>query len=444
MRRTLQYIVLFAQAFVGKHSKPIIFSTLLGFFAALLFIQVYPFYRTALSRKNYTIGLVGNYTKQTVPHSVQQKISIGLTGLTDTKEATPSLALSWEVDEKGTTYLFHLKEHLFWHDGKPFTADDIHYTFRGAQFSTIDPFTLKITLTEPYVPLPVLLSAPLIRPNFVGLGPYKATRTAFEGERLTSITLTHDSETIPILTYKFYPSVDQAILAFKLGEIDSVESVPDIGVLSSWKNVETKETVQYDRFVGLFFNVQNPMVKEKDVRQALAYALPDWVDEQEALTPISPLSWAYSTKVRLYHYDPDTAKKILAKSPLASDSAELVISTFPQFLRTAQTVSEAWNAVGLRTRIRVENEITSQFDTFILAQAIPPDPDQYQYWQSQQEGTNITHYNSQKIDKLLEDGRQKQDQNERKKIYADFQRYIVDDVPVIPLYYPTVYTVERK
>lgn len=444
MRRTLQYIVLFVQAFVGKHLKPIIFSTLLGFFAALLFIQVYPFYRATLARKHYIIGAIGSYTKQSVPQLVSQKLSIGLTGLTETKEATPSLAVSWEIDESGTTYLFHLQENLRWHDGEPFTADDIHYTFRGAQFSAIDPYTLKITLAEPYAPLPVLLSAPLIRPNFIGLGQYKVQRTVYEGEQLTAITLVPQVQTLPILTYKFFPSVDGAMLAFKLGEIDRIESLPDIGQLGSWSNVETKETVQYDRFVGVFFNLENPLFKEKEVRQALAYALPDWSSQQEALTPISPVSWAYSTKVRLYHYDPDAARKILAKSPLASESAEIVISTFPQFLRTAQAVSEAWNAVGLRTRIRVENEITSQYETFILAQAIPADPDQYQYWQSQQEGTNITHYNSQKIDKLLEDGRQKQDQEERKKIYADFQRYIVDDVPVIPLYYPLVYTAERK
>jgi len=75
---------------------------------------------------------------------------------------------------------------------------------------------------------------------------------------------------------------------------------------------------------------------------------------------------------------------------------------------------------------------------------VPSDPDQYQFWQSTQEDTNITHYTNLKIDKLLEDGRKTLDKDTRKKIYADFQRYLVDDSPVIFLYFPKAYTVERK
>src|SRR3546814_1969405 len=37
----------------------------------------------------------------------------------------PGLAKSWEVSPDGLAYTFHLQEGVKWHDGKPFTADDV-------------------------------------------------------------------------------------------------------------------------------------------------------------------------------------------------------------------------------------------------------------------------------------------------------------------------------
>lgn len=41
----------------------------------------------------------------------------------------PLLAESWEMEEGGTAFVFHLREGVTWHDGEPFTADDVVYTF---------------------------------------------------------------------------------------------------------------------------------------------------------------------------------------------------------------------------------------------------------------------------------------------------------------------------
>ncbi len=54
-------------------------------------------------------------------------------GLTETSWLTdrvePSLARSWEVSEDGMTWTFHLRDDVFWHDGTPFTARDVEFTF---------------------------------------------------------------------------------------------------------------------------------------------------------------------------------------------------------------------------------------------------------------------------------------------------------------------------
>lgn len=59
---------------------------------------------------------------------------------------------------------------------------------------------------------------------------------------------------------------------------------------------------------------------------------------------------------------------------------------------------------------------------------MPKDPDQYILWHSDQVN-NIVRYKNLRIDKLLEDGRSVTNINERKEIYSDFQKYLMDDLP---------------
>ena len=54
-------------------------------------------------------------------------------GLTETSwltdEVEPALAESWERSEDGLTWTFHLRNDVSWHDGEPFTAHDVDFTF---------------------------------------------------------------------------------------------------------------------------------------------------------------------------------------------------------------------------------------------------------------------------------------------------------------------------
>ena len=212
----------------------------------------------------------------------------------------------------------------------------------------------------------------------------------------------------------------------------------------TWKNAEVESKSLYNRVVALFFNFRDLKFKEKEVRQALAYAIPPFTNYDKAVSPISPFSWAYSQKLRLYKYDTQTAQKILAKSELASPSSELILTTTPLLLKTAQTIVDAWNKIGINSKVRVDSTIPSDYQVLLRSLPIPYDPDQYIYWQSTQENTNISNYSSAKIDKLLEDGRKTLDKEQRQKIYTDFQFYLVDDAPAIFLYYPKIYTIKRK
>ncbi|OGG26890.1 hypothetical protein A2960_01890 [Candidatus Gottesmanbacteria bacterium RIFCSPLOWO2_01_FULL_39_12b] len=444
MRRQLQFVALFIQTFWERHYKYILVSAILGFFSTLFIIQSYPIISSITFNRNYKIGLVGRFSETTLPLFIQNEISIGLTSLTPSGIATASIAQSWDVDSKGVNYLFHLKQNLVWHDGKRFEAKDVNYNLKDVIFTPLNETTLKVTLKEPYAPLLVLLSQPLLRDKLVGLNSLKISRLIYKGDYISEITLLPNKSSSFSKTYKFYPNQNEAILAFKLGEVNSLKEISDYKELENWKNIKIDSINYYDRYIGLFFDLKNNLFKEKEIRQAFAYTMPKIESLEKAFTPISPLSWAYSPKIRLYNYDPDTASKILSKSQISSPSSQITLTTFVTNLDIAQKIVDEWNKLGLNVRIKVENSIPSDFQILLWTQAIPVDPDQYQYWQSTQEETNITHYSNQKIDKLLEDGRKIYDLESRKKIYADFQRYIVDDVPVIFLYYPKVYNINRN
>lgn len=444
MRRHLQFVLLFVSVFFKKHRKELVIASISGFFMTLFIIQAYPLMINLTGLKNLKIGIIGKAGESNLPDFIQKQISFGLTSLNSEGEASPAAASSWDITDNAKTYTFHIRKNLLWHDGQEFTARDIKYKLKDAVFTVLDDYTLQISLKDPYVILPVILSQPLVKDGRIGLGGYKIVRVDYDGESIALISLQSALPGYPPITYKFYPDISQAILAFKLGEINVLKDIVSFDNLDKWSKIKIDKTSDYNRFVGLFFNLDNPWFKVKEIRQALAYALPEFDDFDKVFTPISPLSWGYSKNVRLYNSDPDSAAKILSKSPLASSSSVLTISTYPSYVAQAEKIAESWNKFGLNVKVKVENTFNSSFQIFLMSQPIPPDPDQYSYWQSTQENTNITHYNNPKIDKLLEEGRKTQDKSARKKIYYDFQRYLVDDLPVIFLYYPKIYQIERS
>ena len=94
--------------------------------------------------------------------------------------------------------------------------------------------------------------------------------------------------------------------------------------------------------------------------------------------------------------------------------------------------------------IKEEKAITDNFQALLAVDKIPPDPDQYGFWHSTQTKTNLTKFKDVKIDKLLEDARTTQDEETRKNLYHDFQRFLVEDAPVALLYHPYKYQVMYK
>ena len=114
-------------------------------------------------------GLIPNITSDGASHSVGSLIYDGLIRADRDLSLTGELAESWEISKDERTITFHLKRGVRWHDGTPFTARDVEFTYRYmrdpktptayaedflqvARTELVDPYTYRVHYEKPYAP----------------------------------------------------------------------------------------------------------------------------------------------------------------------------------------------------------------------------------------------------------------------------------------------------
>lgn len=418
------------------------------------------------------IGIVGNYPLEQLPEQVQQKISRGLSAPTEDGSFIPDLSERWTVEDGGKAFRFILKKNIFWHDGEPFTPADVNYTFRDVEVVTTQN-DVVFKLPDIYVPFPSIVSQPITkivnekyllfftRPTVIGLGDYRVVDYKRRGRWLSQLTIESPKER---LVYRFYPTEDDALLAFKHGEVDVLTDFSSPYDLGSWPTVTVTPQLHKNRYLAVFFNNESALFT-KNVRQALSYALSKPEIDVRANSPISPTSWAYLKGVKTYDYDIDRALERLL-SELPSQPLNFELTTTSTFLQQAENIQKQWQEFGERAVSACENkkEIkdknqcqnlkitvsvrvnnypdTNNFQALLIGQEVPDDPDQYYLWHSN-ESSNFTRYKNTRIDSLLEKGRTTLDRQERVALYQEFQQFFLEDAPVIFLRYLESYDIAR-
>lgn len=440
LSKRLRFTFHFLDAVIKKYYRLIFLGLIFG----VVFYSLAPkIYRLiGQPRKTEKIGLVGQYLVTDIPLSILQDISYGLTTISEKGDVAPALAESWQVTNDGKTYIFQLKtENLFWHDGKKFAPTDVNYNFNDVEVS-VEGNNLTFKLKEPFAPFPAVLSKPLFRRGLIGLGTYKVKKIETQGKMIKSILLVPFNDNhLPNKLYRFYNNEDDLKTGFNLGEVNTLNDLLSLDGLFLSPTVKINKTIMNNAYVGLFFNTNLPPFSSKPFRQALAYAIPKETGSQRALTPINPVSKFYNPDVKPYAQDLNHAKEILKDEKIPSDQV-ITISTFPQFEYLADQIRDSWKQIGISSEVRIISTIPENFQVLIIGREIPKDPDQYSFWHSTQ-SNNLSGFKNFRIDKLLEDGRRTLDEEERKNIYFDFQRFLVEESPVVFLIHPTVYSVSR-
>jgi ABC-type transport system substrate-binding protein len=180
----------------------------------------------------------------------------GLTRLGPDGNVLPDLAESWDISDDGLTYTFHLRSRVTWHDGEPFTADDVVFTysaiqdpnfrgepdleelFRSLSVSKIDDSTVEIRVTQPFAPVLAHLTVGILPAHIlktldaealysgpfsqrpVGTGPFRLTDVSSEHAVLDANPSYHFGEpNIRRFELRFYPDEPSLLKALKDGEV---------------------------------------------------------------------------------------------------------------------------------------------------------------------------------------------------------------------------------
>ena len=270
------------------------------------------------------------------------------------------LAEFWNISGDGLVITFHLRKNVNWHDGEPFTSEDVKFTYEKLvdpntrtpyasdylivdRLEIIDPYTVRIIYKEPFSPgleswgMGIVPRHIFERGDFnnhpanrhpIGTGPYKFVEWKTD-ERIVLEVNEDYFEGRPYINRIIYRIVpDQAVqfLELRKGTIDTMGLTPDQfqkeAVSKEFQDKNNK--FRYPSFGYTYFgyNLKNPLFKDKRVRRAITYA----INRQEIIDgvllglgqistgPFPPTSWAYNKTVPVYEHNPEKAKELLYKS----------------------------------------------------------------------------------------------------------------------------------
>lgn len=438
----LQFKIELLVSYIKSKFLLILAGILLGSSLFIFHNQIIALYNTPKFHTKI-IGIEGLYSFNSLPEDIVSKISYGLTiNSEDDKPTMSPIVKSYKLENNNLDYIFTLNSGYFWQNGTKLTASDINYQIEGTNIIPISDNTIKVSVKNAFSPLMSILSKPLFKKNMVGIGEYRIQSITYQEGNVNTLKLQPKTDSNPTLLYRFYSNDKDLIDAYKLGTVDEIQIYSLPTEFEKWNKTKiTQEIETTKKYSAVFFNTQK--ISNKQTRQALAYATPKTNDKNErCIGPISPTSWAYNPAIKTYDYSTDHAKELFDKNKI--DSINLAV-TDRNLLPLAEQIKNAWQTnLGLNTTITMENQINlDNFEAVLSYGSIPHDPDQYLFWHSTQAETNVTKINNSRIDKLLEQGRSSFDPQERKQIYQDFQKYLLEESPAIFLSYPTKFTITR-
>ena len=368
-----------------------------------------------------------------------------------------------------------------------------------------DPYTFVIKLKEPFAPLlPTLafeVTGPKILPKHlyegtdlkknpynnkpIGTGPFMFKEWV-KGSHIELVRnpnyFAKGKENKPYvdrIVFRTIPDSSARILALKKGEIDYIPStfVPleEIADLRKDKNIIVDkrgggpETIKY-----FLFNLRNPPLSNKSVRQAIAYAMDKDAIYNLALAGEANIArsiltanttWAFNPKVTDYTYDPKKANELLDKAgyPRGSDGMRFKMRIGTIAGRgsdpvVVEVVRDSLKKVGIDAQMFTA-ELSSFYDTvfmrwdfdMVLQQAATgPDPtagvSRFLHSRQIKKATfvNAMGYSNPEVDKLLDLEYKQVDRKQRAASWHRIQQIVMDELPLIPVYESAIANVYRS
>ena len=262
-------------------------------------------------------GLIPNITTDQSSHEVGGMIYDGLVKLDQDLKMVPSMAESWTFSQDCLELTFKLRRDVKWHDGQPFTADDVLFTYQTminpktpAPFKddfllvkdvqAPDPYTVRVIYDKPYAQaletwntymLPKHLlqvvrgggQAPGVapeqpsgrhRPVPVPGVEERARRSCWSPTRTTS----RAGRTSSRIVYRVIPSQATIFLELKAKGVDYAAASPPSSTRGRPSTPRsgrrtTSSATPGSGYTYFGFNLKDPRFADRRVRQAFAHAI---------------------------------------------------------------------------------------------------------------------------------------------------------------------------
>lgn len=417
----------------------------------------------------------------------------------DEKGYIPWLAESWEISEDGKEYQFKLQEGVQWHDGTPFTAEDVAFTLEYAkkfkpvvssahlmdeefvkEVEVLDEHSLRVSLGEPSpifieelysiniipkhiweeVQAPESFSDP---ESLVGTGPYRLTD--YEQEHGTYRFVASKNFWGPrqqVDVIEFIP-VSDPVLALQNGEIHltdiPMDSLDRFMEEANYKLVEKPGVWGY----RLRFNMEKrPELQDRNVRQAMAYA----IDRQSLVEKIArggaipgsmgilpPDHRWFHPDLPAYEHSLDQGRALLEKSQWSEGILSFELLTGEdQESRMGELIREQLEDIGIVVNLRSmdsqsrDQQIADgQYEMVIVGHggwARDADYLRARFTDADQDWVNsVPGYHNALLTDKLEEQIRIMDEEQRRNQMMEIQGILADEIPEIPLFLRTGYTV---
>ncbi|GAQ25141.1 ABC transporter substrate-binding protein [Tepidanaerobacter syntrophicus] len=416
-----------------------------------------------------------------------------------TNEVVPQLAERWETSSDGKVWTFYLKKNIKFTDGAPFNADAVKTSFERLlkinqgpawmfdmikSIDVVDEYTVRFNLEYAFVPFihalanpsgPMIISPKAIkeheengdlaqnwlRQNMVGTGPYMLESWNM-GQDFTLVKNPDywggwEGKHVSKVVYKVVQESSSQRLMLESGDADFANAIPRDVIEDLSKNPDI--TVQVDSTVNLlnlFFNNQRGALKDKRVRQAMAYGFSydDCIKGvfnnlgKRMQGPLPPGMWAHDSTIKPYEKDVEKAKKLLEEAGYPGGKGlkfTIMVETGSEdYKKVAELFQSDMKELGIDISIQVLAWATIK-DMLASAETAPDmfisgfypdylDPDNvlYALYSSRTIGSiNESFYTNPQVDQLLEEARRSTDLAHREELYKRAQQIINDDCPAI-------------
>ena len=305
-------------------------------------------------------NLIPLLASDSTSHGIAGMVYNGLVKYDKDLHIVGDLASAWEISRDGLVITFHLRKDVKWHDGRPFTAADVLFTYQATidprtptayagdflkvkKAEVLDAYTFRATYDKPFAPALMSWSSAILPRHLlagkdiaksklarhpVGTGPYMFKEWV-SGQKIVLAANPDYFEGRPYIDgyiLRIIPDMATMFLELRARGIDRMGLSPLQYTRQTENNIFRKNFNKYRylsfSYTYLGYNLQKPLFADKRVRQAISHM----INREEiiqgvllglgqvATGPYKPGTWAQNDRVKKYPYDPQRARELLAEA----------------------------------------------------------------------------------------------------------------------------------